>query len=77
MIKLLVQRGTLIAQGKFDKLASLDEEINETIKKNKEELKTPVSAFVTFETQEGMERCENYLFKKSTSGKTNKKKRDV
>ena len=34
----------------------------------------PVNCFVTFETQEGFNRCECWLFPKNREGKKNKKK---
>ena len=59
LLMLLTMRGTLITSGKFDKVP----EINRLIQKLKEEkaneLTRPVTAFLTFNTQEGYERALN------------------
>ena len=47
--------------GKLDKVYQLDDKINMIVQNKKDELETPMYAYVTFETQEGYERCLKYL----------------
>lgn len=77
LIRLLQQRGTAIANYKMDKMQQIEEKIEALIKDKKEHIMTPVNCFVTFETQEGFDRCEYYLFKKNREGKNNKHYRET
>jgi hypothetical protein len=59
LIRLLKKRGTAVADGQFRNLPKIDEEINQLKEKDLQALTKPVSAFITFETQDGFERaCE-------------------
>ena len=59
LIRLLKKRGTAVAAGQFRNLPKIDEEINNLKEKDLQSLTKPVSAFITFETQDGFERaCE-------------------
>jgi len=77
VIGLLRQRGTAIAQGKFSDISKIDESIDKVATEKKEQLSTPVSAFITFETQDGSERCSTYLMKKTERGLKNRKYRRI
>ena len=61
MIKLLTERGVLVTAGKLDGLAKINQKINDLCKNKKETLNRPVTAFVTFYTQEMRDRA-NKLF---------------
>lgn len=59
LIKLLRKRGSAIAEGNFFKLPEIDEQINELKETDLQSLTKPVTAFITFETQDAFERaCE-------------------
>ena len=58
---MLMERGTLLGQGKFKKISIIDEKINKYLKNNLDEITTPVCAFISFQTQEGNERCERFM----------------
>jgi hypothetical protein len=53
LIKLLKERGELIRAEDWKKVQKIETEINELKEKKLEKLKTPISAFVTFESEEG------------------------
>jgi len=53
LIRLLKKRGTAVAAGQFRNLPKIDEEINNLKEKDLQSLTKPVSAFITFETQDG------------------------
>jgi len=72
LIRLLQQRGTAIANFNMKKMMEIEGKIEALIKAKKEEIMTPVNCFVTFESQEGFDRCEYYLFQRSREGKKNK-----
>ena len=55
------KRGALIAKGKFEKVPPINEEIEELAKEKKDEFTRPVAAFITFERQEGKDRCMKYF----------------
>jgi len=74
LIKLLQIRGTLIANGRFKDLGGVDNAISKILKSESSTITTPVTAFITWETQEGYERCNNYLFQRTTNGLKNKQK---
>jgi len=59
LIALLRTRGSIVAAGQFGKLPPVDVKINELKTHDLQALTKPVSAFITFETQDGYERaCE-------------------
>lgn len=60
LINLLRQRGTFIKFEKYDKMREVDEKINEFKKANHEDVSRPVTAFLTFENEEGFNRAKNY-----------------
>ena len=47
--------------GKFEGIERSEKRINRLIKKYKDVFKRPVKAFVTFSTQEGIERCVKHV----------------
>lgn len=57
MIDLLKQRGTAIKAEKWDQQRKIEEEINQLKSDKFEELITPVSIFMTFECEEGVNRA--------------------
>jgi len=64
VIKELIKRGALYANGRYDLVAEMDELLEKWIRRGKkqDELSIPVCAFVTFATQEGYERCAKRVF---------------
>ena len=50
VMKKLQTRGFLITQAQHDKVATIEQEINQMISGNFESLSRPVAAFITFET---------------------------
>jgi|APSaa5957512535_1039671.scaffolds.fasta_scaffold27717_2 hypothetical protein len=62
MINLLKKRGKIIGQEKWDKLKELNEEISNKLHDQTfmDDMQTPVSMFVTFETEEGHARAVEY-----------------
>lgn len=59
LLKLLRKRGSCVAAGMFKDLPKVDEQINKLKETELNSLTAPVSAFITFETQDGFERaCE-------------------
>lgn len=61
LLGLLKKRGAYVAKGKLTKVPELNTKIDELCKKNKAEYTRPVTAFVTFERQEGKDRCLKYF----------------
>jgi len=61
LLGLLKKRGGYVASGKLHKVPELNAKIDELCKKNKAEYTRPVTAFVTFERQEGKDRCLKYF----------------
>ena len=61
LLQALIERGTLITKGAFDKLAKVNEKIDKMYENDREKLSTPVAAFITFETQEAFERAMFYF----------------
>lgn len=55
----MTERGTKIKKEKWDKLADINQEITEKIKNPKllDKLQTPCSVFVTWETEEAIQRA--------------------
>ena len=51
----------MIAKGKFEKVPPINEKIEELAKEKKDEFTRPVAAFITFERQEGKDRCMKYF----------------
>jgi hypothetical protein len=62
LIKLLKKRGELIRAEDWKKVQKIEAEINVLKEKKLEKLKTPISAFVTFESEEGQ--CRALKLKK-------------
>ena len=62
LIKLLKERGELIRAEDWKKVQKIEAEINVLKEKKLEKLKTPISAFVTFESEEGQ--CRALKLKK-------------
>ena len=60
IIQLLRKRGSLIQEEKWEKVDAVSDEINELKKDPKEfeELTTPCSVFMSFESEEGYERAK-------------------
>lgn len=71
LLRLLKERGTCVAQGQFVKLPAVDAKINDLMDTQEEldNLTKPVSAFITFETQEGYERACEFEGKFDCNGK--------
>jgi hypothetical protein len=63
LLKLLINRGSLITAGKFNKVHEENEKIEKYVKNHKEELTKPVAAFITFEREEGKNRAIEYFCK--------------
>jgi hypothetical protein len=57
LLKLLAERGTLIITGQYSKLKEFNEKIEDHLNAKRDELIHPVTAFITFEKQEGYERA--------------------
>jgi len=65
LLHLLTQRGTAVNNAQVDKLPKIDEQINSIKEAEKDTLRVPVTAFITFETQEGYERACNIKAKRN------------
>lgn len=52
-------------------MKQVDAKIKELVNKRKLAIRRPVSCFVTFESQEGHDRCEYFLFDKNHAGQRN------
>jgi len=57
LIEMLKERGELILDEKWDKVKEVETKITEYKNKELEELRRPLSAFITFETEEGINLC--------------------
>lgn len=55
VIKMLMEKGELITEGKFVKIKEFDKKIQRYIENHADLLKRPARAYVTFERQEGYE----------------------
>ena len=62
ILKLLNKRGDFIGEGRLFDANTTNKEILTLLKTKMNTITTPVSAFVTFTTQEAYERCNKYLF---------------
>jgi hypothetical protein len=60
VINLLKARGSAIKFEKFDRMREINAQIEKVKTENLEKLERPVSAFLTFENEEGLNRCINY-----------------
>jgi hypothetical protein len=60
LINLLKERGADIKYEKFDLMRKLNKNIDDLKSQNLEKYTRPVSAFLTFENEEGLNRCLNY-----------------
>lgn len=60
LINLLKDRGRAIKFEKFDKMRAINKNIDELKTLNIEKFTRPVSAFLTFQDEEGLNRCLSY-----------------
>lgn len=60
LINLLKERGNAIKFEKWDKMRVINKKINELKTKNADKYNRPVTAFITFENEEGINRCRAY-----------------
>jgi len=60
-MELFKKRGTSLTKGRYDRLEAVENEIKAFSLNNIDEIKRPVSFFVTFTTQEARERCIKYF----------------
>ena len=60
LINLLKSRGQAIKFEKFDLMRKINKKIDDLKTKNLEKYNRPVTAFLTFENEEGLNRCINY-----------------
>jgi len=61
LLGLLKKRGALVAKGKFSKIPELNQKIQKLCLEKKAEYTRPVTAFITFERQEGKDRALKYF----------------
>lgn len=61
LLNLLLQRGALLTKGKYDKITKIDKKIDDLITEEDEKLQRPVNAFITFETQAGLDRALSWF----------------
>jgi hypothetical protein len=62
LIEVLKRRGNNLVNGKLHQMYKTEDMINQLIHERHEEFKRPVKAFVSFNSQEGHERCMEYVF---------------
>ena len=60
LINLLKARGNAIKFEKWDQMRAINRRINELKTKNADKYNRPVTAFITFENEEGINRCRAY-----------------
>jgi hypothetical protein len=60
LINLLKARGNAIKFEKWERMRKIDRKINELKTRNVEKYNRPVTAFLTFENEEGINRCRAY-----------------
>jgi len=60
LINMLRARGNFIKMQKFDEMRKMDAKIDEYRSQNAAKVNRPVSAFITFESEEGLNRCVRY-----------------
>ena len=60
LINLLRKRGAAIMGDKFDTMRKIDTQINDMKNNDYDKLVRPVSVFMTFETEEGVNRARNF-----------------
>lgn len=60
LINLLKQRGLAIKLEKYDKMREINKKIDNLKAANLSKYNRPVTAFLTFENEEGLNRCKNY-----------------
>ena len=77
ILKLLDKRGDFLGVGKFQEATEMDKQILKLLETKMNDITTPVSAFVTFTTQEAHERCSKYLFKYNELGYKNNDRKEV
>lgn len=61
LLNLLKERGSYVASGKLSKVPKINEKIHKLCVEKKEEYTRPVTAFITFERQEGKDRALKYF----------------
>ena len=61
VIEVLKQRGKALINGNLNSMYKSEEKLNKYIHRNEEALKRPVKAFLTFQSQEGYERCMEHV----------------
>ena len=57
VLSLLHERGTLIIAGKYGSVMEVNIRIESFVYQNKDEIQKPVTAFISFDSQEGFERA--------------------
>lgn len=57
LLSLLIERGTHLTKGNYKKVTEVDNKIAELLNEKEEQLKRPVNCFITFETQQGLDRA--------------------
>lgn len=60
LINLLKQRGLAIKLENYDKMRAINQQIEVLKSTNSAKFKRPVTAFLTFENEEGLNRCKSY-----------------
>lgn len=60
LINLLKQRGLAIKMEKYDKMREINKKIDDLTAANLKKYNRPVTAFLTFENEEGLNRCKAY-----------------
>lgn len=60
VINLLKERGSYIKSQKYDKMREMDAKIDQYIRDHMKDCARPVSCFLTFENEEGLNRAKNY-----------------
>jgi hypothetical protein len=60
VISMLRERGEYIKKEEYEKMRKVDGEINDYVQNNITKIARPVTAFITFENEEGFNRCAEY-----------------
>ena len=61
VIDVLKNRGKALINGNLNGMYKAEEKLNKIIHDNEDALKRPVKAFITFNSQEGYERCMEHV----------------
>ena len=67
IIKMLKKRGNLVFKQKLEKVLAMEHEIDALAEAHADKFERPVACFVTFNTQEGYERCINHFETQKTA----------